>query len=393
MRKLVLFMFMILAYINLSAQVDYVPFEQVKQIALQNAQSLWGEVYADEPIPLYNLQDELLAYTFNFSIGHPFPARESLIDQCNIPIDSNNKNDRWQIGSFGNMLVSASKNTAPIINYQQSISDEYAYGAEVKRLAAQKLNTDNPSLYRIYLMNDIAKWYCFTDNNKKVFVKVFPPVEVYLEQEFQSVVIQKYNAPRLWKLSEDIDHKWDQFLDGKTLISKANHLIPHEEYVPFYDWSYGCTPTAFAMALAYWDNGGMSFASDYGNLVKHHFQRYDHAQGETDKNVPDLQKALAIAMHTDSMTGNTSPSHWLNGFINATNARGYGFTGQNKYGTSSYYLSWTKTEIDNGRPIHWGTPGHSQTAVGYTDDNFVICHRTWYAAHSNVLYTDRKSVV
>ncbi|MGB4204530.1 MAG: C39 family peptidase, partial [Bacteroidales bacterium] len=386
-RKLLLMPMVLVAYL-LSAQVDYVPIEQVKQIAFQNATSLWGEVYADEPIPLYNLQDELIAYTFNFSIGKHFPDKNVLIEKCDLPRDSDSKNDRWLIGDYGNMLVSAKRDLAPIVNYTQSISDEYAYGAEVRRLASQKLKTDALTLQRIYLMNDIAKWYCFSDGIRKVFVKVFPPVEVYTEQEFNSVVLQKYNAPRLWTLSEDIDNMWDDLLTGKVLNSKADHLIPNEEYVPFYDWSYGCTPTAFAMALAYWDNRGIISANDYGNLVKHHFQRYDHGQYETDKNVPDLQKALAIAMSTDTMTGTTGDCCWLSGFIAETSARGYSFSGQDKYGTSAQYLSWTKTEINNGRPIHWGTPGHSNTAVGYTDNNYVICHRTWQPVHNNVIYTE-----
>jgi len=379
---------MLLVSMALIAQVDYVPFETVRHIAIENAKSLWGEVYADEPILLYSLDGNLIAYTFNFSIGQPFPARQTLIERCNSPAGSEEKTDRWLVGQFANMLVSASRNTTPILKYSDAISDDYAYGAKIKELAVQKLQTENCGLEKIIFMSDMAKWYVYADHaGNKAYVKVFPPVEVYNEHEFNEAVQQRYNLVDLWVIPADNENLWDSFLNGKLLDVKSTTLIPYEDYVPYYDWSYGCTPTAFSMALAYWDNLGIISTNDYGNLVKHHFQRFDHVQGDTDKNVPDLQKALAIAMSTDSMTGSTGSCCWLSGFIAETNARGYGFTGQDKYGTSAQYLSWAKTEIDAGRPYHMGTPGHSNTGVGYTSDNYLIRHDTWQPSHSSVYYT------
>ncbi|MBE0663290.1 MAG: hypothetical protein IH597_12600 [Bacteroidales bacterium] len=386
--KKILLAAMLLVSMAITAQVEYLPFENVKHIAIENAKSLWGDVYADEPIPLYSINGDLIAYTFNFSIGQPFPSRQTLIERCNSPAGSEEKTDRWLIGQFANMLVSAGSNMTPILKYSGAISDDYAYGARIEELAFEKLQSENCSLEKIIFMSDMAKWFVYSDRDgNRAYVKVFPPIEVYNELEFNEAVQQRYTKAGLWVIPEDNENLWTSFLNGKLLNGKSNTLIPDEDFVPYYDWSYGCTPTAFSMALAYWDNRGMPSANDYGNLVKHHFQRYDHVQGDTDKNVPDLQKALAIAMSTDSMTGSTGSCCWLSGFVNETDARGYSFTGTDKYGTSAQYLDWAQTEIDAGRPYHMGTPGHSNTGVGYTSDNYLIRHDTWQPSHSSVYYT------
>jgi len=372
----------------LFAQDLQVPVETVKQFAGSRAAVIWGDVYPDEPIPIYSLQNELIAWSVNYSIGKPFPARESLMELCDQEGQGSGNAGRWLTGQYGSMLVSATKATAPLVRFSQVISDEYAYGKEIEKLAREKFSGRNCELYRIYLMNELAKWYCYRSGNEKVYVKIFPPVEVYTEAEFNTAVQTRYNKEGLWRLPPDVLNGWEDYLQGMPFGPLVDHLIPNEaDYVPFYDWSFGCTPTAFSMALAYWDNSGMTSGNDYGNLVKYHLQRYDHVQGDTDKNVPDLQRALAIAMSTDSMTGSTGPCCWLSGFINETDARGYGFSGADLYGTSAQYLAWAQTEINAGRPFHFGTPGHSSTGVGYDDANYIIRHNTWGPAHDKVIYT------
>lgn len=364
------------------ARQSKVPFETVKQFADSRASVIWGNVYPDVPLPLYSIQDELIGYSCNYSIGQPFPVRQTLMQQCAGAATGSGNSDRWMAGSFGSMLVSATTATSPLVRYSKVVSDEYAYGEEIEALAKAKFNGKDCQLYRVYIMNILAKWYCFKAGEEKVYVKVFPPVEVYTEDEFKSVALAKYDKPGLWKLPTDINNEWQQYFDGKPLAPLVDHLIPNEGiYVPFYDWSFGCTPTAFSMALAYWDNQGMTSANDYGNLVKYHLQRWDGGQSETDKNVPDLQRSLAIAMNTDSIGGGTGPCCWLSGFISATNARGYGFSGADLYGTTAQYWAWAQTEINAGRTFHMGTPGHSSTGVGYNDASQVIVHNTWWGTN------------
>jgi|GEM_PF-1294774 len=361
-------------------QDQQVPAETIMQFAGSRASVIWGDIYPDVPIPLYSIGDELIGYSVNFSIGKPFPARDALMEQCDQARSETIKADRWMAGEYGSMLVSARTSTSPLVRYSNVVSDEYAYGLQIEDLAKAKLNGQDCQLYRIYLMNILTKWYCYKAGDEKVFVKVFPPQEVCTEAEFNALVQGKYNKPGLWSLPADVNNEWQQYFDDQPFSPLVDHLIPDEAaYVPFYDWSFGCTPTAFSMALAYWDNKGMTSASDYGNLVKYHLQRWDAGQGETDKNVPDLQRALAIAMSTDSIGGGTGPCCWLSGFINETDARGYNFSGADLYGSTAQYWAWAQTEINAGRPFHMGTPGHSSTGVGYNDANQVIVHNTWWS--------------
>ncbi|MDI6841016.1 MAG: hypothetical protein QMD71_09265 [bacterium] len=56
---------------------DIVPLSTIHRIAYSNARALWGgttsgDVYGTESIPYYALDDEVIAYMFNFSIGQPF---------------------------------------------------------------------------------------------------------------------------------------------------------------------------------------------------------------------------------------------------------------------------------------------------------------------------------
>jgi hypothetical protein len=370
------------------AQNKEVPLETVRQFANSRASVIWGITFPDEPMPLYSIQDELIGYSCNFSIGQPFPNKEILMQRCAQASTGSEISDRWLEGEYGSMLVSATKISTPLLRFSKVVSDEYAYGKEIRELAKAKLNGQDCELYRVYLMNILAKWYCYKAGDEKVYVKVCPPIEVYTEEEFKTIALAKYDKPGLWALPADASNEWQAYFDGQPFGPLVDHLIPSEGVVPFYDWSFGCTPTAFSMALGYWDNLGMTSASDYGNLVKYHLQRYDAGQSETDKNVPDLQRALAIAMSTDSIGGGTNSCCWLIGFLNATNARGYNFSGSDLYGTTAQYWTWAKAEINAGRTFHMGTPGHSSTGVGYTDANQVIVHNTWWGANDYFAISD-----
>jgi hypothetical protein len=85
------------------AQDMQVSLESVRQFAGSQASVIWGNVYADEPMPLYSIQDELIGYSCNFSIGQPFPGREFLMQQCDQAAKGEGSADRWQVGTYGNI--------------------------------------------------------------------------------------------------------------------------------------------------------------------------------------------------------------------------------------------------------------------------------------------------
>ncbi len=64
---------------------------------------------------------------------------------------------------------------------------------------------------------------------------------------------------------------------------------------PFYEYSYGSTPTAGAMALAYFDH-----QQGYGKFIDYHVTRWDPIQLAYDHHVPSIQAELARIMDTNS---------------------------------------------------------------------------------------------
>ena len=197
------------------------------------------------------------------------------------------------------------------------------------------------------------------------------------QSEFQKEVADNYNNYNLDEIiPKGSRSSWDTYLSGTPLRdgTRAPVYIPHEsECASFLDWSFGCSPTAGAMLLDYWDNYSHYSASDYGNLTQYHYQRWDHCQGEWDYNVTNSQYWCAIHMDTDSLTGSTANVDIGPGLENAANCAGCGsYSFSHNYTTypwpvGSYPLKWTrsKNEIDADRPWLVGIPGHSMTGIGY----------------------------
>ncbi|MEA3446477.1 MAG: SprB repeat-containing protein, partial [Bacteroidota bacterium] len=370
------------------AQKDIVPIDKVQEVGNNWAQMLWGDVYPDEPIPIYSLDDEIIGFMLNFAVGQEFPESRNQFDLC-MQSEVDEKRGRWMKDQYGHILMSARYSTIPIVGYQKCISDDYAWHDKVIELATEKLGDDIQHV-KNYYMTDLIKWYCYTNGSEKAYVKIFPPAECLSEAEFQEVKKRpEYSKKGMWVIPKDVDKEWSKHTSGNSLKSiNTDYLIANEDYTPYNDWSYGCTPTAFAMALAYHDHRSMISSNDYGNLVKYHFHRVDPVPGGStvnDYNVSDLQEDFADEMGTNA-GGGTSPSNWLNGFITETTQRGYSFTGADLYGTSAQYLAWCITETGANRPWHHGTPGHSNTGVGYTSASFIIRHNTWNSGLSYVNY-------
>ncbi len=198
---------------------------------------------------------------------------------------------------------------------------------------------------------------------------------------------------------------WRRILSGlrerKSAESIFHPLLENRvEGVPFYIWSYGCSPTASAMILGYWDKNG------YGRFVDYYFDHWDvviasYIDTGWIYNVPNVQRELAIAMETDTTTGGTYFSTIAPGQEAAAEQNDYSFTSDEYWGDE--YNEWAfdviKNEIDAGRPFHWAVADyyyigphhgfidtlilyHSVTGVGYVEgpgyaEDYVIVHDTW----------------
>jgi len=155
------------------------------------------------------------------------------------------------------------------------------------------------------------------------------------------------------------------------------------EAVPDYTWYKGCSPTAAANVLGFWDDHGYPLLVVGGTS----------ATG----NVTSLIEDLASAMGTTS-DGSTSAWNIDEGIIAVCNSPEYGneynFDADNEYFT----LSWNayKSEINAGRPMIYHVSGHetygnhSMTGVGWVElqdedgSKFCIVHDTWSTTPEDV---------
>ncbi len=172
---------------------------------------------------------------------------------------------------------------------------------------------------------------------------------------------------------------------GKVL-SESNaplsvHYIPGVAYVEPLEWHYGCTPTAAAMVLNYWDN-----YSSYGLLTMNFFKERDTVVHESDCHVASLQYGLKVAMHTFD-DGWTLDAFTYSGMLSYANSRGYSFAGGAHWTSDLLDTHWNEmvSDIDGGYPFVFGTSnyeglgeGYSVAAIGYDDASMdLLVYSTW----------------
>jgi hypothetical protein len=374
MKTLTNLLFAILLSVAVLGQ-DYriVPFEMIKGIADRNAASLWGDVYPADPIPYYGIDDEIVAWRFNYSIGKPFPERESLILECKNLKETGKAYGQWGGDNFGQLLIGARDNMPVLLEYSQSLSSEFATGFELKEMATNKASGKPVKKLKTYYLNHFNTWHKYEIGEEVFFICNSPTGGTLTASEFtgQKTVDEDF----FWEAG-DYSAQWEEYIKGMTASSKSDIYILNHELMPFYDWSYGCSPTAAAMLFAWYDCRSELTTDKYSSLVNYHFERLDNSNGIWDYNVSDLQRDLANGMGTTS-GGTTMPWNIDNGMRYAANdLRNYNFDVKNHY-TSK----WSKLYQDlliSGKPALAHIWGHSTTAVGInTETEMIITHYTW----------------
>ncbi|MFU8842823.1 MAG: carboxypeptidase regulatory-like domain-containing protein [Bacteroidales bacterium] len=350
-----------------------VPFETLKEIADRNAASLWGDVYPAEPIPYYGIDDKIVAWRFNYSIGRPFPSKETLVSECKSHRESGNKFQQWGGDDYGQLLISARDDMPVLLEYSQSLSSEFAKGFDLQEMVNQKAVGKSVKKSKIYYLNHFNTWHQYEMGGEEFYFCTSPTGGILSVSEF---VGQKSIHGDSFCEKGDYESQWVEYTTGKAASSKSDIYIFNHEMMPFYDWSYGCSPTAATMLFAWYDYRSEVTVDKYSSLVNYHFERYDNAEDEMDYNVSDLQRDLATGMGT-TIGGTTMPWNIDNGMRYATNdLRNYNFDVKNHY-TSK----WSKLYQDiviSGKPALAHISGHSTTAVGInTDTEMVITHYTW----------------
>lgn len=368
--------------VNLSSysQSRYVPLDEVCKIADQNASALWGNVSSAEPIAYYAANDELIGYRFNFAIGKSFPDGALLKQQCEESSVNGDKKSRWGIDDYGTMFVSARKDIGVIQEYSKALSPEYSMGFKMEELARQSLG-NAVSLKKVYYVNFVNQWFCYTNGSMDVYINVFPKTQVVGREKFLEITQTKL----FFCTKGDFSEEWNAYQTGIPMASKAEVWISHPENCKFYDWSYGCTPTAAAMLLSWWDYNSINTDDNYARLVDFYFERWDDVEEEDDWQVPNVQKELAIELGTDTLTGETDRDNIEMGFntvCNLLNYNQYNFsiTDHDQGGDYEWYFNKIISEVGaNDRPIQISIPEHSECCVAYDEStNLIGVHNTWW---------------
>jgi hypothetical protein len=373
MKTLVRFLlcFMLLPLFGSAQDYEQIPFKAIREIADRNAQALWGDAYPAEPIPYYGFDDEIIAWRFNYSIGKLFPEQEVLAERIGTYASKGDKYQQWGGEDFGRILISARSNMPVLLEYSRCLSAEYALEEKLKKLSAEAFNNEDAASGRIYYLNHFNTWHERSAKGQKAYVCTSPTGGIISETEFLE---KKTNTGYFCKTGNFKD-QWETYKNGYLLLTDADKYIPYHECMPYYDWSYGCSPTAATMLLAWYDNRSQYVSSKYSWFVNNHFQRYDTKEKETDYNVANLQRDLALAMSTDTLTGLTQCSDIDNGIEFVANDQcGYSFEAVNRY---TFLWTRLKNDIDDGKPPIVSIPNHSTAGVGYNDaTDMVITHYT-----------------
>ena len=101
MKKLFLLFFIFTTV--LYAEVTTIPLDKAKIIADRNAATLWETVDPGEPIVYYSLDDNVVAYRFNYAINTKFPDKQTLINECKQGKLAGNRKVQWGNQNYGNI--------------------------------------------------------------------------------------------------------------------------------------------------------------------------------------------------------------------------------------------------------------------------------------------------
>jgi len=366
---------MLLFTAALGQTTPLVPFDEIRQIADRNAQALWGDVYSAEPIAYYGFDDEIVAWQFNFSIGKEFPEKKILKELCISAKTNGDAYNQWGNGQYGRILMSTRTDMPVIIEHANMLSFEFAEAGRIKQLMQKiNLNTDiQPT--RGYYFGLFNIWYEYQVNGEKQYICPAPGKGVISEADF---LARKTKTENTFK-SSDYTNEWEKYKAGFIHPTDGDNYVPYYEYMPFIDWSYGCSPTAAMMLIAYYDYRSVVASSKFPLMVINTFDRWDGIQGEQDYYVCGTHSQLAYQMDTDTiyegMTYIWNVDEGMEAVINGS--LGYDFDIVNRYDLPWTYL---KNEIDENRPVlnHSYNIEHTFCAVGYNNaSNEIIVHNTW----------------
>jgi hypothetical protein len=363
-----------------------VPFETVNKVALTWAATEYPGARMGTAVPYVDENGSTVAWMFHFRTdGKSFPGYDEVAADVQAErqtLTVNTDLSRWR-SKYSHMLVSARRDRAPVVSFGYGTSEYYAIAGKALARAQQSLGPDarlsriyfvcpstylefeNPAGSRIVLSEHFER----TWDSRAAFTGYVSQARAQLRQQYpgEEEAAASYENGR-----------WNHALEHAP-GSFSEVFVPNVDLAPFYDWSYGCTPTSGAMVCGYVDRFQKS-----GRLVDWFWQRRDNVEGENDWQIPNVQLECAIEMNTDTNTGGTNVYAVSNGLFQVGFGNGYtAWSVTNITGNSGNDWAWATvtSQIDAGHAMIWSAiwEVHSLTGLGYrTDDKYVYVHNTWY---------------
>ncbi len=365
-----------------------VDFGTVRQLVVRKAEAEWPGCRMGPVIPYVDETGTTVAYCFHFRTdGAIFPeqqevTRDMLAERERLTV--NTDLSRWK-SKYSYILASARYDLVPIVCFGYGTSEYFAIGEEAQQRARAILG-EEAFLTRIYFNGSRAFLEFGNSAGEHVvmsnhFERIWNSRESFREYVELG---RAWERAQDWYNAEEIERihrqEWDEVL-RRDFTDFAEYYVPEVQRAPFYNWGYGCSPTAAAMVLGYIDR-----TQNYGRLVDHYWQRYDPVLKGMNYQNPNTQYECAVAMGTDTVnSGGTYMSAIPTGLRNAANGYGnnYSFTVNSTNGTSFNDWAWSTitSEINGGYPFVWSVTweAHSLACFGYRTDKYLYVHNTWWA--------------
>jgi hypothetical protein len=363
-----------------------VPFETVRNVALTWAATEFPGAKLGTAVPYVDENGNTVAWMFHFRTdGKDFPSYGQIAADVRaerLTLSANTDVSKWR-SKYSHILVSARRDRAPVVRFGYGTSEYYAIAASALARAQKSLGTD-ARLSRIYFLSPSTYLEFESPSGKRAvlsehFERAWDSREAFTGYVTQARAQFQQQCPGEEEAAAKYQNsRWNHALDPK-LGSLTEVFVPNYGLAPFYDWSYGCTPTSGAMVCGYVDRFQKS-----GRLVQYFYQRYDAVEGENDWQIPNVQYECAVKMHTDTSSGGTNIQNITNGLFQVGYSNGYtAWSVTNQQGSSGNDWAWSTitSEIDAGHAMIWSAiwQQHSLACFGYrTDDKFVYVHNTWW---------------
>jgi hypothetical protein len=391
------------------------------RLAVARAKEMWGgNPTVGSIVPLHNAIGEIVAYDVDVDLGgqvwKPYETVASdwqriLREQDQkVSIEARTKDAANGVGpdklnsQYASLTISANYDAYPIRAARRGVSNFFTSAWVAKSIAAQVLGTPTPKLLTVIFLGPWERGYRFESAGKSIVVHGQEPWQWYDNSEYYDASMKESVTRKddIFKMIRSHGLVPEQVIDSLRLENQSaierilnapvspqrSHLIPgyNSIFQPL-EWHYGCSPTAGAMVLNYWDN-----RSSYGLLNGYFFAGYDKVQKDYDCHIALTQRELASHMGTDG-DGETNPLDIYPGMKNFANSMGYSFSGGPDWHGSILDWYWNRIveEIDDGYPFVFSASAypndgsHSVAAVGY-DDVYkdVLVYTTWRAYGTDI---------